>query len=476
MLTNLSFLETGKKWPPECEHHRLHKYKTNKDLFNNKHEMVYKEAFKRIERVIGNFEDVVSYPVIINFQKKISLKCADLLLGEPPKIAAGEHESLEQKAVEQIKENSDIINTAYEAAIDQSRYGDGLFIIYNDGNNGVIDVTQPSLWFPVVDENNLKRIINHVLAWTYEEGEGENKKKYLKTQVHYKGYYEERTYQVLKSMSGDTIDKIVDGPTIKETGLSDFAIVQIPNVTTSDTVNGYDDYTDIDSIISELLVRVGQVSRILDKHAAPSVQGPMSALEQDPVTGQYKLKMSSFFAVGSKDDPEVKYITWDGQLEANFKQIELLINQLAVISEMGPALFSFMSDKIGNVPSGSALRRMFMSVLSKVNRMRMKMDPALKKAIKLCSQLGGKNIVDLTDKQISITWQDGLPGDPMEESQILNNRVQKPSMSIRRALQQYDGMSDKEADEEAARIAEEEAQSNPALVPNFDTGGENGGE
>ena len=89
----------------------------HKRIFEGEHEEVYKESFKRIFRVIGNFENVVSYHVIANFQKLISLKIADFLLGEPPKITCGDDDSKEQICLDNISENSDLINTCYAGAI-----------------------------------------------------------------------------------------------------------------------------------------------------------------------------------------------------------------------------------------------------------------------------------------------------------------------------------------------------------------------
>ena len=51
---------------------------------------------------------------------------------------------------------------------------------------------------------------------------------------------------------------------------------------TSDRVYGIDDYTDLDSIVSEIEVRISQISKILDKHAEPSMQGPETALQLNP--------------------------------------------------------------------------------------------------------------------------------------------------------------------------------------------------
>lgn len=463
MLTSLDFLSTGQPWPPECECERMEMYHHNKELFEGEHAEVYREDLKRIERVIGNFDEVISYPVIINFHKLMTLKTADLLLGEPPQISAGDTGSKEQTSVETIEKNSDLLNTMYMSAIDISRYGDGILNIRSAGEHGIIDITQPHYWYPVVSPDNVKEITNHVLAWCYETGNGDKTNRYLKARVHYKGYYDEKVYH----LDGSTIGTLMTSQRV-QTKLDDFAIVPISNVSTSDRITGIDDYTDIDSIVSELIVRVSQVSRILDKHAAPSMQGPMTALEQDPETGQWRLKTGTYFPRDSSDDPEVAYITWDAQLTANFTQIEKLVNFLYTVSEMGSAVFGDLSNSTGQVPSGSALKRLMISPLAKVNRIRMRFDPAIKKAIKLCSQLGGKGIVNLTDVDISITWQDGLPGDPTEEANIINLRTGgKQTMSTQRVLTQYDAMSTDDAEAEMERIQEEEAMSAPTPLPSF---------
>lgn len=470
MLTNLNWLNPGAEWPPPSEKLRMDMYDNNRKLFENNHAEVYREDLKRIERVIGNFNDVISYPVILNFQKLMSLKIADLLIGDPPQITAGEPNSKEQESVLKIKQNSNLDNIVYETAIDVSRYGDGLLYIRERDGQGIIDITQPPYWYPVVNPENVKEIMYHVIAWDYETEENGQKRKYIKAFIHEKGSYEIRKLQVSTSEYGNnirpTIQGIVESSRVN-TNLTDFAIIQIPNVITSDRVTGIDDYSDIDSIIAELLVRVGQIARILDKHASPSMQGPLGALEQDPATGEWRFKAGNYIPRNSKDDPEASYIVWDGHLEANFKQMERLINFLYTISEMGSAIFGDLSGQTGQVPSGSALRRLMISPLAKVNRIRMRFDPGLKKAIKLCSQLGGDGVIDLTDYDISITWQDGLPNDPVEEADIMDKRVGKPTMSQRRALKTFDTMSDDDADDELMLIQEEERISSPMLASPF---------
>jgi hypothetical protein len=439
MLTDLSFLDVDKKWPPASEVERLEVYAKNRDLFECRHAEVYKEQFKRIERVIGNFEDVISYPVLVNFQKLLSLKFADLLFGEAPKFKT-EHEEF-------VKE-LDVINKGYECVIDMSRYGAGVFYVYND-DGPVIGLTQPSYWFPVCDPSNIQKVLYHVIAWVRE--------KKLYSQVHGKGYREDKVFEC----ENGNIGKLLSSERFT-TGLSDFAIVPVPNIVTSDRITGYDDYTDIDSILSELMIRIGQISRILDKHASPSMAGPLTAVEQDPATGEWRLKLATYFPLdGEEKDMMPQYITWDGQLESSFKMIEELMNQLYVISETGPALFGMFSLTRGQVPErGAAMKRMMVSPLAKATRMKMRMDVALKRVLKLAGEIAKKSFDD-----VSITWQDGLPGDPLEEAQILSFRHPMQSISTREALMRFDGMTESQAEEEAKRIEDEQVVINGPVLP-----------
>ena len=445
MLTDLSWLNTREMFPPASERERLNRCEKNRQLFEGEQAEVYKEAYKRIERVIGHWDNVVSYPVVLNYQKLMTLKIIDLLFGEPPTI----HSQKDQKRVDDIVKASGGLETFAVVAMDVSRYGDGLLYI----RDGAISMTQPPIWFPIVDPLDVRKKSMDVLAWT--------SKDILYVRIHESGYVTEQEYRIDTTVNGQIIQGKTKDSGRMSTGLKESAIIQVSNVKTSDRVTGIDDYTDIDTIIQELGVRFGQIAKILDKHAEPSMQGPESALEQDPVSGEWRFASGNYLKRGSNDDPEASYITWEGQLESNFKHIENLMSHLYALSEMGKALFGDIP--AGQVPSGSALRRLLIAPLAKVTRIRMRFDAAIKKAIMLASSMKGAPIDDVT-----ITWQDGLPGDPVEESKIITERTQKPSMSQRRALMQYDGMSEAQADEEIAVILDEEGQANGSPPQTFE--------
>lgn len=474
MLTNLDFLIPGMPWLPEDDdtRQRLERYYTNKKIFNGEHADVYEEKFKRIQRVIGNFEEVISYPTIINYQKLMSLKIADLLFGEPPFLATESKDDLEA-----LMESTDFVNKMYEQAIDISRFGDGIVNIHmDDEEGGTFSAINPCMWIPVIDRYNAKKIINHVLAWQYSEKVDGKEKSFLKVQIHYKGFYEDRLYKLTDSMDDKNIklysksnSRYILGAVIEEqtiqTGISDFAVIHTPNVTTSDRLTGYDDYCDVDSLISEILVRISQIERVLDKHADPSMEGPLTAAEKDPASGEWKIKMGGrFFMRDGNDDPETRYITWDGKLEASFKAIEILLNQLYIISELGSVLLGGDIEGGGQI-SGRAMRMRMISPLAKVKRIAKKIERNMKRLIISLAELNRLPIDD-----VSITWQDGLPNDPVEEAEIIASRTgQKATMSQKRALMQFDYMSEDDAEDEMERIREEESINNPLMEPNFES-------
>lgn len=476
MLTSLNFLKVGKQFPPASEEERLSKYYKNKLIFEGKHEEVYADTFNRIKRIVNNFEDVISYSMTINFQKLISFKFADFTCGEFPKITCGDDNSIQQKAIDKIIENSKLKSRLYSSAVDLSRFGDTILNVFrNDEGNGEIGITQPNFYYKVVDPKNIDKVVNHILANTYEiETESKNifstsyyTKKYLYVQIHYKGYYEEFTCELNEN---NTIVRATETKRIN-TGLSDFAVVPIHSIMTSDNCYGMDDYTDLDGIISELEVRLSQISKILDKHAEPTMQGPRNAMSIE--NGQLVFKAGTYIPK-DPEDSDVSYITWEAQLEANFKIVENLINMLSIVSEMGSTIFSTdMKVGIATAPSGTALRRMLTSALAKVGRTRIFLDEGLKKSIKLCSELGGNDVVNLKDEDINIHWRDGISNDPREEAEIMAIRTgNKSTLSQWSAIQRLDNLNDEDATKELEAIKQDEKDNNPLSNMNFDYGKE----
>lgn len=450
MLTNLDFLQPGQQWPPPAEAERLKKYEQNRLLWEGRHELVFKEAFRRLIRE----EDMLSIEFVLNWPKRLSTLWADLLLGETPTVMAGVPGSPEQMTIERLIDENGFWDKAYKAAIDMSRYGTAVFKVRYD-QQAIIEVIPPALWFPVFDPANIDAIVAHVIAWPY----GEDRDRRLRVEIHTPGLIEMREYATPSGMIGDRISS-----TVEETGVDVPLIRPVHNVATSDNPFGADDYTDLDSIIEELEVRIAQISRILDKHSDPNMYGDETALEKDERTGNWVFRGGGKFFPVSQGGVIPGYVTWDGQLEAQFRTLDWLMEQFYALSETSPAAFGQL--KSGLAESGSALRRLLMAPLAKVNRMRMRLDPALKDVLWMAVQLeramGRTDVPDIQD--ISIAWKDGLPDDEAEQTQIAIQRVDAGLLSRRTAIQRLDGLEGDQLEEELAQIAAEQAQAAPGLT------------
>jgi hypothetical protein len=278
---------------------------------------------------------------------------------------------------------------------------------------------------------------------------------YLHTQIHSTrkanvGMYDYRVYKM--DAFGGTIGPRVSSVREK-TGLSICAVQHLKAFSVSNGVYGYDDYMPIDSILAEIMTRVGQISVILDKHADPNITGPVSMLSVDTDTGEYKLKTGKFFAVSPGED-QPSYMVWDGALEAAFKQLELLINQLYILSEMGAALLGG-ADSGSQAVSGTAMRFKMVNPLAKARRIANSLTRPVRT---LFSTLSGS----LEVKNISVFWADGLPDDPRENIELVKLATGATEMMpLETAIVEYFGRSNEEALEWIAKIKKqkEEAQA-----------------
>jgi len=467
ILTSLDFLQVGQEFPPPSQLKRLNKYRHNKQLYN-KTRVIDRKSYNHIVQVMQDSWRVVPYSLMINFYRKISYKTADMLFIEPPVFGAGEDDA-KKETVNQVVLNSTLLDIGRQSAIDTSRYGEGVLVITERDGQGVITITQPRYWFPVADPEDLRSIKYHVLAWIGDERNTKDGREFtLTVHIHEKGSVTK--YEA--KLKGNLIESVKEIEAIN-TGLDDFAVLPVQPNLTSDSAFSDDDYTDIEDIVTEIQTRIQQIAKVLDKHAEPLLSGPASALTLDPDTGERVMVAGGNFLMReTNDDPIVEYITWDAQMDASFKEIELMMNLLAIISEMGPAIFYDEVLKLGSI-SGRALRMLYINALNKVARTRNAFDSVLKRGIYLASQIGYS--VTLERDDVGIKWNDGLPDDPMEKAEIGKIRLDNaPSDSVISQIMQQDGLSEEQAQEKYDQMQTENAQNVPPL--NLGGFGENIGE
>ena len=177
---------------------------------------------------------------------------------------------------------------------------------------------------------------------------------------------------------------------------------------------------------------------------------PEDAVTRNPETGEMHYDTNlRIFPMGEGQKPP-QYITWDGQLSASFQEVTFLLDQLSALSETCPQAFG--QSVSGTAESGTSLRLRMMAPLKRVERLRLNIDPAMKKMVWLLAKLSD---IQIDPKEISINWKDGLPEDNYQQSQIEMNDVTSGITSKKAAAMRRYGWTEEQADADQLQVKEE---------------------
>lgn len=470
MLTNLDWLRVGEEFPPASEKDRLEKYADNRKLWDGRQTEVYGGWYRVLREQYG-----VSHEIVFNFHKRLSTLWSQLVFGDAPVFGAGESEEVvegetldenpEQDAIDRIVEGSQFATVGREAVIDDSRYGDALIKLRLKEGRAFLQAQSPAVWFPVVSLDDQRDILYHVLAWTFEVDEV----IYLRAEVHEKGFIENMLFVLTDGIIRERVMLSKFFPSRmdrEETRLNDFMVFHIPGLRASDEFFGKDDYTDIDSLILERMARAGQLSRIQDTHSDPNMYGPADYIADNAISGRPEVTGGGQYFPVPEDQSPPGYMTWDGSQAAQFQLMEVLKQDLYEVSETTPTAFG--SSATGYAESGTSLRLRMVPPLAKARDIRSRFDPVVKKALILAAALEKAwGVQDASvPETINVTWKDGLPHDPREQSAIEAERLQSGNTSRFSSIRRLDGGTDAETQEELDRIDEDgETQNAIATRP-----------
>jgi hypothetical protein len=470
VLFDLKWLEPGQKFPPSSEDARLKRYTGNRQLYETDHDEVFGQWFRTIRH-----DTDASLEILFDFPRRLSNLWASLLVGDSPTFAPsggeGEDRTEVKKRLGTLVQKSGLNAALRECVVDMSRFGDGLLKTRKDEGGVVVEAVSPELWFPVVERGNVRKIKQHVLAWTFEEDRSDGvfsqiagafagtSKKYLYAEIHSPGSVEYRLHDVghdgrISSQVSDQKARELFGEWVpSEThAAKGMLVVHVPNRRTSNRLHGYDDYKSIEGDVMEIEVRLAQWSRINDRHADPPMVGPRITPPTDAdelarvASGE---KYITVEATGAGDDVTLpQYVTWDQNVESIKGEIEELKEHLFIASETSPTAFGV--SRTGYAESGTSLALRMQSEQEKSGDMRTFLDAGAKEVILLATSLDGAPIEDA-----DIGWKDGLPQDKKEQTEIEVQRLERRLTSRKRAIMRLYDMDEEEAEEEMKRIDEE---------------------
>lgn len=462
----MGLLKPGDYWPLSVDNEkRIKRYKENKLLFEGDHVDVFKNVQRQIESIedIDSADKVAMTYLVCNYCGLLSKLSADMLFGEKPQIKA-ENKSTDDRLQEIIKNNNFYTNS-YESALGNSYRGDSCLKVkytkrskYASEREVIIEPQNPEFFFVEKEENNVRKINRMIIGFTKRVAN----EKYLQLEIHEPGTIYNQAYR----MTGNVVSSQVDIKSLDEgleevvkTGVDDFLLVHIPNWRTDTEFWGYSDYLDIKSLQDECNDRISQISKVLDKHADPNMIGPPDYLNEDENVNIG----DSYFPY---DDESVKpeYMSWDGKLEAAFKEIDYMLKMMFLVTETSPDAFGLDDGNVAD--SGRALKFRLMRLLSKIARKKMYYDKGLKKALTIAQKLDNEhNGQNYEVEEPSVDWRDGLPDDPKEKAETTESLDRASAMSTEEKVRyNHPEWSEQRIQDEISRIEAEKAEERTAPV------------
>lgn len=483
------YFETGNFYPPFEHEDRVARYKENKRLFKGNHW----DVFRKHKQTLSREQKNLLY-VSVNFPSIIAKKSADFLFGENATYSAGKGDnSKEQERLDEWVEKNDMNILNYESALSNSYRGDAFFKVrYGQEYGGdlpkeldpfrvIIEQQNAEFVFPETAVGNSKKVVAYHIAVPYQTDFSNNEKWALDVESHYAGRIEYSSYvirPISMNIEGEVLSWKIQSEDISKrrtvnTGVPFPLVVHVPNYATDDDLFGIDDITEIRPVIDEINNRLSQIANILDKHADPAIAVPVGTLQEDddgmPV---FRVGVDKVFELMGKDDIVPQYITWDGQLQNAFTELDKLVSYLLMIAEI-PEVVLGRGESGTSGSSGLAIKWRMNSLLAKVNRKRQYYNRGLKRVFTIAQLL--ESAVGKADYEFFtpiVKFKDGLPKDEMEMAQIASTRTGGAvTMSQKTALMYQDDLTEEQAEREIERIkAEQEAMQSTFADPSIFNG------
>ncbi|WP_141500957.1 phage portal protein [Paenibacillus luteus] len=496
---------TGKQYPPVDSIERIAKYYRGKTIFDGKQAEIYDRATDLLKGT-PHEPQLKTLFIAVNLIDVLLTKPADLMVSEPPTYESGSAgDSDEQARLNEIVEENDLTQTIHEAVIGAGYRGDSFLKTYYaaradvsetvalsaeyDGitlpdtpAEPIIEAVDAAIVFPELARGSRKKFSAVNIAWIewVEERTGlvesaltrskTREVPYLNVERHVPGYivYEryEATehgvvndygYPVMTFLIGDRVST-GRASDIESTGLPQLLVHHIPYKTTDDDWRGISGVEKVESVLAAINDGLVQIDYILWKHADPIAYGPDIDADDGGV------RWGGKYIPVTKDDAVPGYMTWEGQLESAFKELDVLLGILYQMSETPQWLFgtTLSSDKGGSGTShtdGGAIKARFMPILTKVSRIRNHVDRAVRDALWTAMQLenvANEDVEGFTPYKAvypKITWHDGVPRDDKAEAEVYSIRTGGlATIDVKSAIKRMDSLDDTQADEIITRM------------------------
>ncbi len=460
MLTDLSWIEPGRPWPPEDpdERARLAEHAFNRAVYNNQHEVFTKYAAYLKDKA----DDDKKLLIILGWGEKATTNYINLCIGDDPDVEVDGQDLDDERPDEEV-------------LIDTSRYGLGFYEITSTG----IFAQNPENCYIVNTPDNIRKVTEYVFFHQFTV----EKQTFLKLTIHGKGYIQHIIYELKEEKLGERQDLAnfpayaslqVDGEGKQPTGVDDILIVRVDNALSSERRYGRSDYTpSVVSLIEALELAFARREEVLAKFSRPVFQAPESAFNHfNHAKQKWEIHLDEPILV-EPGSTRAEYLTWQAELGAVEKAIEDKMNQLLYMLDLVKV------EEANKAESGTALALKLQPTLTRVKRFAKALKKAIPKVEAYYNQLIDK---PLDIEKITVDIRNGLPKDQAATILFVSTAYAGGFMSLETAVAtaqdfEMDEDPDSPLQKEIARIKAGQPSAAPGPVIELPgIGEENAGE
>ncbi len=512
-METIPYLKKGDQWPRNDDLPRLAKYKRMRKIFEGKSH----EVFDRAQSLLADTPmapQLETLYIAANVMDVLITKPADMMVGKGFTVESGmPDDSREQQAVNSIIEENDINKLVYETILASGITGDAWLKTYYStrqdvsiykelglsmpkqvgGFEALIESVPSDQVFPELRAGSRKnfRAVNLASIEFVDENRGFLGKKkietpYLNVERHLPGYIIYERYELVnRSVDANygapialfTVKAQVDTGRatgdVVSTGCAEILVRHAPYKASNDCWQGIGGIEKLQDVLAAINDRLTQIDYILWKHADPVAYGP------EVNDGSSAMRFGGVYIPIQKDTDVVPgYMTWNSQLEGAFKELDYLLSLVFQLSETPQWLFgsNITQDKGGTGTShsdGRAIKMRLLPIESKVDRIKLYLEPALRDVIWLAQELevyanrGVTPFNPYAPVYPTIQWNDPIPRDEKELAEIMLIRTGgRATIDVHSAIKRQDQVDDMQARETASRIAvdeKNEALSQPSV-------------
>jgi hypothetical protein len=355
----------------------------------------------------------------INLAKLISLKTADLLVGQEPTIECPDEATME--LIETLVNESNLAACLHEAAKDASQFGSAAMeCAVLDGKPILQRINPMEIW-----PSGVRLPDGQYRSYTrYQECFSGDKEAVLKTvysvgKITRTAFLKENTTggePVATSLEAISITRLNGQPLlpIEETKVDWPTILYYENVEKDDKGNAVSDYATLMDNFDKLNAKETQVTRVLLKHADPKMAMPI-----DNKTENGSAANAEAYFYRTKDDIP-QYIVWNAEMQSALTDRDFTLFMACVEAEISPILLGL--EKGAAPESARKMRLTAANTLAKVQRISTWFRPFARLCVVRPLELLAKSAMVPFQLNLDITvkLKDGLPIDELDEATRLS--------------------------------------------------------